>query len=824
MQRLRTVSLMIGLSTIGFWTVPPAWAETGAESPKIKQTGVTEITNIEIQETANGLSLAMEADGELSISETVIEGNRAITKISNAVLASGEAFSASNPSEGIASVEVTPLDNNQLQIAIAGTNAPPTIDIRNTRSGITVSVTPEVAEEVELIVTPAAEDYLIPNASTATRTDTPILDVPQSVQVLPEEVLEDQQVTDIDEALRNFSGLTVDSNEGRGFKVTLRGFDGVPVLRDGFRLYSPNDNGDAAGQSFPEIANIERIEVLKGPASVLYGQADPGGAVNVISKKPLTEPFAETALQVGNEGLVRPRIDLSGPLTEDDTLLYRLNAVYSSENGFRDFDENTERFFISPALTWNISDRTNLNLRLEYLDDQRPFDTGLVALGDEVADIPRDRVLGEPDDEISSEYLNVGYTFEHEFSENWQFRNAYRYIRDKDDITATLSFPFIGGLNEQTGILNRVFAGQEVVNQTNALQTNVVGEFKTGDIDHKLLLGVDLARYELESDSFTNFAPPLRTTLNIFDPVYGKVPRPDRADDPSRSQTVNTDSLLIYLQDQIELTKELTFVGGFSYENVDQENILNDNSTTRNEDAFNPRLGMVYQPVENLSLYANYAQSFLPNSETDTAGELLKPEQAEGFEVGVKTELLNQNLRATLAYFNLTKRNVPTPDLSAPQLRASVATGEQKSEGIELDVTGEIVPGWNIIASYSYINARITEDNQFDIGNSLAGIPEHSASLWTTYEIQSGDWRGLEFGLGFNWVGARQGDLNNSFELDPYFVVDAGVSYERENWQFALNLKNLFDTNYIVGTRSLRVRGIEPGEPFTIIGSFNYQF
>ncbi|AFZ42414.1 TonB-dependent siderophore receptor [Halothece sp. PCC 7418] len=824
MQTLRAVSLMIGL---GLWTTPPSWAETVVENPagfaQIKQTAVTEIINIEIQQTADGLTLQMETDGELSVSETVIEGNRTITQISNAVLAQGEEFFASNPIEGIASVQVTPLDNNQVQIAIAGTDTPPTVDIRTTISGITVSVTPDLIEPIELVVIPVAgEDYFVPNASTATRTDTSILKVPQSIAVIPEEVLADQQVTDIDEALRNLSGVAVDSTEGRGFKVSLRGFDGVPVLRDGFRLYSPNDNGDGAGQSFPEIANIERIEVLRGLASVLYGQTDPGGAVNVVSKQPLAEPFAEVALQGGNYGFVRPRIDLSGPLTEDDTLLYRLNAVYSTENGFRDFEEDTERFFISPALTWNISNRTNLNLRLEYFNDDRPFDTGLVAFGDEVADIPRDRVLGEPDDEISSDYLNVGYTFEHEFSENWQLRNAFRYIRDEDDINAVLSFPFIGGLDETTGTLNRVFAGQEVVNETNALQTNVIGGFNTGSIDHKLLLGLDLARYELESDSFTNFAPPFRTTLNIFDPVYGQVPRPDRADEPSRSETINTDSLLVYLQDQIDITDELTVVAGFSYETVDQENILNDESETLEEDAFNPRIGVIYQPVENISLYANYSQSFLPNSGTTIEGDPLQPEAGEGFEIGVKTELLNQNLLATLAYFNLTKRNVATADLTDP--RFSVATGEQQSEGIELDVSGEILLGWNIIASYSYIDAEITEDNQFKMGNSLAGVPEHSASLWTTYQIQSGNLEGLELGFGFNWVGARQGDLSNSFELDPYFVLDAAVSYQRENWQFALNLKNLFDTEYIVGTPRTRTRGIEPGDPFTIIGSFNYQF
>ena len=667
-----------------------------------------------------------------------------------------------------------------------------------------------------------ADAYYIPEANTGTLTPTPILEIPQSVQVIPRQVLEDQQAIDLDDALRNLSGVSVNSTEGRGFQVSLRGFDGVPVFRDGFRLYSPNDNGDAAGQSFPEIANIERIEVLRGPASALFGQVDPGGAINIVSKRPLDEPFAEVELQIGNDGLVRPRIDVSGPLTADGQLLYRLNAVYLSNEGFRDFDETVERFFISPALTWRMSDRTDLNLQLEYLNDSRPYDPGLVAFGDGVAAIPRDRILGESDDAVAGEYLSAGYTLEHRFSDNWTLRNAFRYIRDTDDISATLSFPFIGGLNETTGDLNRVFAEQEVVNETYALQTNVVGEFATGAIEHTLLFGVDFAWYELQSDSFTDFS--VRVPINIFDPAYDVVNRPDRRDAPLTGETIDTDSLRVYLQDQIELLDGLILVAGLSYETVEQTttSFPDETESSLDEDAVTPRIGLVYQPLENVSLYANYSRSFLPNAAITIAGDPLEPEEGEGFEVGLKTEWFDRRLLATLAYFNLTKQNVATPDPLDP--RFAIATGEQQSQGIELDVIGEILPGWNIIASYSYIDAEVTEDNRFETGNRLPGVPEHSASLWTTYEIQSGDLEGLGVGLGFNWVGDRQGDLANSFELDSYFLTNAAISYQRDNWRLALNFENLFDVDYIAGTPRTRTRGIEPGDPFTIIGSFSYQF
>jgi iron complex outermembrane receptor protein len=226
-------------------------------------------------------------------------------------------------------------------------------------------------------VTGEQEGYSVPNASTATRTDTPLRDIPQSIQVVPQEVIEDQQLTRLDEALRNVSGVTYRGDvQGRGEEFTIRGFDNVPILRDGFRRYG-------SFESFPEVANLERIEVLKGPASILYGEIQPGGLINLVSKKPLAEPSYEAELQVGNWGFVRPRIDISELLTDDGRLRYRLNALYSTGESFRGFDQEDKRFFIAPVVSWKISDRTDLTVSLEYTDDKRPVDLGLPAVGDQ---------------------------------------------------------------------------------------------------------------------------------------------------------------------------------------------------------------------------------------------------------------------------------------------------------------------------------------------------------------------------------------------------------------------------------------------------------
>lgn len=798
---------------------------------------IADIANIRLQSIASGVELILETtNGDVIQPFSSVEGNTLILDLTNARLAlpEGDRYSIENPIEEVSSLTVEPLDSQSIRMTIVGIETLPEVSLSTTSEEFIVDI-PSAAAIVRSEESSVTSDAGIlrigvtgqettPISSTGTRTDTPILEIPASIQAIPQEVLQDQQTVDLGEALNNISGVSIDSTEGRGFRINLRGFEGVSVFRDGFRLYSPNDNGDAAAQGFPEIANIERVEVLRGPASILFGQIEPGGAVNIISKKPLDDPFYAVALQVGSDGFLRPQIDFSGPLSEDEKVLYRLNAVYQREDGFRDFDRASQRFFVAPTISAKLNDSTDFTFQLEYLDDERPFDPGLVAFGTGVANIPRDRVLGERDDRVSSEFINVGYDLEHRFSESWKLRNAFRFLRSEDDISATLSFPFIGGLNETTGQLNRVFAEQNIANEALALQTNVVGEFSTGAIDHTLLVGVDLASYRLASDSFTDFS--LRVPIDIFNPVYGSVDRPARVSDPTRTETINTDSLQFYLQDQIELTDNLIVVAGFNYETISQTTTTATAATTRestlSENAFSPRLGLVYQPIENLSLYANYSRSFLPSASTDTNGNVLDPEEGEGFEVGLKAELLDGNLLATLAYFNLTKQNVATDDPSDPF--ASIATGEQQSQGIELDIAGEILPGWNVFASYAYIDAEITADNTFTVGNRLPGVAEHSASLWTTYEIQSGDLAGLGFGLGLNWVGERQGDLNNSFTLDSYFLTNAAIFYKKDNWRFGLNFKNIFDTNYIAGTPRTRTRGIEPGDPFTVLGTIRYEF
>ncbi|NEQ20894.1 MAG: TonB-dependent siderophore receptor [Microcoleus sp. SIO2G3] len=818
-------------------TIPRSEAESAATTvdewlTQIAQAEIVEITNIQLEETADGFMLRLESIGELVASEPLITGNAAIANIPNAVLRlpDGDEFFASNPTEGIALINVTNLPNNQVQIAITGTDAPPLVNISTEPTGFIISATPGDPtaqtpddDSIQIVVTGEQDDdYFVPNATTATRTETPVLEIPGAIQVVPREVIEDQQATELRDVLRNLSGVTPSgSNANSATEFTIRGFQNAPILRDGFRQ-SPFNRGT------PQLADLERVEVLRGPASILYGAVEPGGVINLVSKQPLFEPFYEAQLQVGNREFFRPRIDISGPLTADRDLRYRLNLAYESSEPFQDFEQGFEEFLAAPVIAWSPSEQTDLTLRLQYFENQAPTDNGLVAFGDSVVDVPFDTITSSPDDPgIQESNLVVGYDFEHRFSENWRLRNAFRFSDFESDLK--LRNPFF--IDETTGILGRVPVRLVVDTQIYSLQTNIIGEFATGSIDHTLLFGVDLDRTEdvqfAQAGSFDSPFP-----LNIFDPDYDADPDFDFEELPFLSNfgfaETQIDRLGIYLQDQINLLDNLILVAGLRYDTIEQTTapLLDFDETgpeiTQNDDAVTPRVGIVYQPIPNVSLYGSYSQSFTPSLSTTASGDPLEPERGEGFEVGVKSELLDGDLLATLAYFNITRRNVATADPNNPF--GSVATGKQRSQGIELDATGEILPGWKIFASYAYINAEVAEDNTIPEGNRLFNVPEHSVSLWTTYEIQQGSFQGLGFGLGLNYVGERQGDLANSFQVDDYLLTNAAIFYRRNNWRFALNVENLFDIDYIEATDDLRRAGIEPGDPFTIIGSVSVQF
>ena len=308
--------------------------------------------------------------------------------------------------------------------------------------------------------------------------------------------------------------------------------------------------------------------------------------------------------------------------------------------------------------------------------------------------------------------------------------------------------------------------------------------------------------------------------LDILDPNYD-VPRPEDFVPIFRDDNFST-RYGIYLQDQIDLLDNLNFLIGGRVDWISQRTEVPEEPTQSQDDsAFSPRVGLVYQPSDAVSLYTSYSQSFNPTFGSNPDGRAFEPSRGTQYEVGIKTDIIENILSATLSAYQIIKTNFTTPDPNDPDF--SIQIGEQRSRGIELDVTGEIVPGWNITAAYAYTDAEITEDNSLSVGNRLTNVPENQASLWTTYELQEGDLAGLGFGLGLFYVGDRQGDLDNSFTLPSYFRTDAALFYRKNNLNAALNISNLFNTDYFRASDGGNLF-LFRGEPFTISASLEWEF
>jgi iron complex outermembrane receptor protein len=432
-------------------------------------------------------------------------------------------------------------------------------------------------------------------------------------------------------------------------------------------------------------------------------------------------------------------------------------------------------------------------------------------VGDRPADIPISRFLGYPSlDDYGGTHYRAGYRFEHQFSENLSLRNAFFVSSFKE---AGPSVDNNGSLVDDQ-FLPKAFYDGEGIRENYTLQTDLIGKFRTGTISHQLLFGVDLNRIT----AYNNFPGADLPDIDIFNPNYN-VTRPSELDPFLFISRVS--SLGIYLQDQITLTDNLKFLVGGRLDFNEQEDIfpLDGDTSEQSDDAFSPRIGIVYQPIEPLSLYASYSSSFLPTIGLSATNTPFEPQRGNQYEIGVKADI-NENLFATLAAFHLTKSNILTTDPNDPSF--SIQVGKQRSQGIELDLTGEILPGWNVIAAYAYTNAEVTEDNAIPVGNRLANVPENAVSLWTTYKIQDGNLQGLGFGLGFYYVGDRNADLDNTAILPNYFRTDAAIFYERERWRVGLNFTNLFDETYYETAQGRDI--IYPGAPFTVRGTVSVKF
>jgi len=655
------------------------------------------------------------------------------------------------------------------------------------------------------------QGYRATRSATGTKTDTALRDIPQSIQVVSRQVLDDQQVNNLGDALTNVSSVQrSNSHGGSSESFVIRGFKATTYAVDGM-LINPLVSRPEA---LRDLANVERVEVLKGPASVLYGRGNPGGLINLVTRQPSFTPEAQVKAQAGSWDFYRLEANASGPLDEAKTLAGRMTVAAQTDRGFRDTFRDSKHTYVAPTLRWEPTDSTRVDAGAEYIDQTSPFDRGLIPQNGKIS-MNADRYLHEPWSRDKADKVSVWYRAEHDVNDWLTLRQMTRWDQShKDRYVVDLR----GLGSDGRTLARRATDGDERI-RTLDMQLEAIARFATGGLSHTALAGFEYidGKRNVDSDRAS------LASIDIFNPVYGALPGPFAFNEKT---DYKVESYSFYLQDQVDLSEQWKLIFGARYDDTRQRNSTTDaayevTKTNIDPSRVSPRLGLVYQPTDWLALYASYSTSFTPQSDIQRNGSVLDPEEGKQYEIGAKVDVIPDRLSATLSVFEITRENVAAPDPSDDNY--SVQTGEQRVRGIELDVTGTPLEGWEIIGNVSALQAKVTKDTTIDVGNRLEGVPIMSGSIWSSYQLQDGPLRGLGFGAGVIAVGERQGDIDNSYDVSGYARVDASVFYDiNENVRVSLNGRNLTDRKYIETVAS--TDGNYAGAPASAVASLSVKF
>ncbi|NUT74453.1 TonB-dependent siderophore receptor [Pseudomonas sp. C1C7] len=648
------------------------------------------------------------------------------------------------------------------------------------------------------------DGYRATRSSTATKTDTAIRDIPQSISVVPVSVLNDLGSTSVERALdfaggvskqNNFGGLTL-------YEYSVRGFTTSEFYKDGF-------SANRGYPSTPDVANIERIEVLKGPAASLYGRGDPGGTVNIVTKTPQPEAFTTLQTSAGSWDRYRTAVDVNTPLDEHGDVLSRVNLAVEDNHSFRDHVDS-QRVFVAPSFSWQLNPDTHLLVQSEFVRHSSTFDRGIVAPNNKWSSVSRSTFLGEPDDgDIDNHNNQLQAAVEHQLNDLWQLRLASHYKEGRLWGFASEQ----RALNADDHTVNRRYRERDNNWHDSITQLELRGFFDLGSWQHELLIGSEYESYRKDERVTTIAGAPY--AIDIYQPVYGQ-PKPDGA----RSGTdffEHVESRALNLQDQIIFTDKLRGMLGARIEQFEQR--IDDHtrgaSSHQRHDALTQRAGLLYQLTPDVGLFANASTSFRPNNGLDAAGKSFDPEEGVGYEIGIKSELFDERLSSTLAAFHIEKENVLALD---PATDTSRAMGKARSRGFDLQIAGQISDALRVIGAFAYIDAEVTQgDSVIPTGSRILGVAKRSGSLLGVYEFQDGRWRGSDVGAAFTYVGDRSGEAGGDFELPAYHTVDLLAHYQAtDNLKVGLNLNNVFDEKYF--ERSYSNYWVNPGEPrnFTV--------
>lgn len=668
------------------------------------------------------------------------------------------------------------------------------------KDGETLTVTADPNATAE-----ATNGYQPLNTSTATLTNMPMLDIPQVVNTVSDKVLADQHATTLDEALYNVSnvvqtntlGGTQDAFVRRGFGANRDG----SIMTNGLRTVLP--------RSFN--AATERVEVLKGPASTLYGILDPGGLINVVTKRPEKIFGGSISATSSSFGGGTGQVDVTGPI-EGTRLAYRLTGEYQDEDYWRNFG-NERSTFIAPSLTW-FGDDATVTVLYSHRDYKTPFDRGTIfdLNTKKAVDVDRKTRFDEPFNVTDGQSDLAQLNAEYRLNSQWTARFDYSYSQDKysDNQARVMAY------DSKTGTLTRrVDATQGSTQRMHSTRADLQGNVDIAGFYNEILTGVSYENYDL-----------LRTDMmrcknvkgfNIYNPVYGKLDECTTVSAADSDQTLKQESYSAYAQDALYLTDKWIAVAGLRYQYYTQYagkgRPFNVNTDSRDEQ-WTPKLGLVYKLTPAVSLFANYSQTFMPQSSIASYIGDLPPETSNAYEVGAKFDLFD-GITANIALFDIHKRNVLYTESIGGETIAKTA-GRVRSQGVEVDLAGSLTENTNIIASYGYTDAKVLEDPDY-AGKPLPNVPRHTGSLFLTYDIHNAfAGNTLTLGGGGHGVSRRSATNGADYYLPGYFVADAFAAYKMKLQYpvtLQVNVKNLFDKTYYTSSIATNNLGNQIGDP-----------
>lgn len=627
------------------------------------------------------------------------------------------------------------------------------------------------------------------NAAVSTKMDEPLLETPQSVSVITGAQLELQQIGTIAEAARYTAGIQAEpwGFEPRFTFLQIRGFDATTtgLYRDGLQLRNPSwtvgDNLEPYG--------AERIEVVRGPASVLYGAGSPGGLVNYIAKRPTSVPLRQVEIDAGSHDRLQGKLDLSGPIGDAGKLGYRITSLVRESDTQVDFVGN-DRVFVAPALTWSPTAHTTLTLLGHFKHDKTRSSQALPADGvltpNPNGAIPIDRFTGEPGvDRYDRTDYNGGYILEHTAGSMHLRQNLRYYDVELDDITV-----YTTGLRPDARTIDRAYYSSLGDASGLAVDNHAQLDISTGGISQRLMAGLDFQRITAASVQAFTAAPP----LDIFDPQYGQ-PIPDVA--PFVDNVTRQRQLGLYLQDRIEIGPHwvVSLAGRHDWARNEVRDHLTDSRTSQDDAAFTFRGGILFNSTTGLAPYFSYAESFLPTVGVDAEGKSFDPERGRQYELGVKYAPSSWNGFITVSLFDLTRRNYLQYD---PESFLPEQTGEARSRGVEAEAVAGLLTGLNLRGALTMMDVEVTRsDDPTELGRRPAQTPDRLASLWLDYTVMSGKLSGLGAGAGVRYLGATFGDAQNTIDIPSVTLADAEAFYDWRDLRFAVNVQNLFDKRYV---------------------------